>query len=739
MTVRVTEAGGVSQIRKVQRAVTVADAVVGTIQSFTGLTFALPERTAVPREIWISWGDGEWTKTSAGGYGKLYTLGGQHRYRAPGTYTMSAKVYGVTIQQFIVVAAGELTVLDTASLYSASSEPFAPLKTSVFSLTDFAISRAQFSGSVINWGDGVEDYSYVARNQDGTISSSTVAPHQFDETSTLSKPVVVLNSPDRTRIIPIPVERVAEPKAADLFLYQDFVSADDPILESVFHFTGDTAAYEGQILSFELLYSDGQTTGTVKTDSLQSGLAGVPFQLPTHLAGARFRVKTTFLGEEYFSGLGEVVPGLAARQDWTAEFGGVKRSLYENGVGIPASLTLGQDVWVTVEVRDAYENMQPDGTLLAWDDFGLVNPKAISISNPDSAMVSKLQKGRASFGLRNSDKTLYLNLAARVDDLEQNRLVIGTKIDRVVITRSNGEFYREFPQPITITARAYDVYGALLPSGVPIVFADSRGVIQNGSTTLVNGVATTQFALSQTQIDTRISGRAFVVATVAGVKSKPNDVFTAIDIHKSPTEYYYSDILVVDHRVLSIEDNKLRTVEVPRADASDLQVQQFSSTAVHANTLAPSRSYRITIEGVRGNGIYLSNSGPIPRSQTRPTSIAIPAGSSSYDVMLYSDGSDIASEQGMQKVRLKLQDWNVFQFGWQEVESVASWQDVIVGQRDVATSYEIGVGLVGDFLWGALAGSDNLDAGLAGDMTIELKGTHHYRGTKRRCATLSGG
>jgi len=65
--------------------------------------------------------------------------------------------------------------------------------------------------------------------------------------------------------------------------------------------------------------------------------------------------------------------------------------------------------------------------------------------------------------------------------------------------------------------------------------------------------------------------------------------------------------LVVDHRVLSIEDNKLRTVEVPRADASDLQVQQFSSTAVHANTLAPSRSYRITIEGVRGNGIYLSS------------------------------------------------------------------------------------------------------------------------------------
>jgi len=191
---------------------------------------------------------------------------------------MSAKVYGVSIQQSIVVAAGELTVLDTASLYSASSEPFAPLKTSVFSLTDFAISRAQFSGSVINWGDGVEDYSYVARNQDGTISSSTVAPHQFDETSTLSKPVVVLNSLDRTRIIPIPVERVAEAKAADLFLYQDFVSADDPILESVFHFTGDTAAYEGQILSFELLYSDGQTTGTVKTDSLQSGLAGVPFQ-----------------------------------------------------------------------------------------------------------------------------------------------------------------------------------------------------------------------------------------------------------------------------------------------------------------------------------------------------------------------------------------------------------------------------------------------------------------------------
>ena len=439
-----------------------------------------------------------------------------------------------------------------------------------------------------------------------------------------------------------------------------------------------------------------------------------------HLAGARFRVKTTFLGQEYFSGLGEIVPGLASRQDWTAEFDGGKRSLYENGAGIPASQTLGKDVLVTVEVRDAYGNMLPDGTLLAWDDFGLVNPKAISISNADSAMVSKLQKGRASFGLRNSEKTLYLNLAARVDDLEQSRQVIGTKIDRVVITRSTGEFYREYPQPITITARAYDIYGSLLPSGVPIVFADSKGVIQNGTTTLTNGVATTQFALSQTQIDTRLSGRAFVVATVAGVKSNPNDAITAIDIHKSPTEYYGSDILIVDHRVLSIEDNRLRLVEVPRSAASDLQVQQFSSTAVHANTLTPSRSYRITIEGVRGNGIYLSNSGPIPRSQTRPTSIAIPAGSSSYDVMLYSDGSDIASEQGMQKVRLKLQDWNVFQFGWQEVESVASWQDVIVGQRDVATSYEIGVGLVGDFLWGALAGSDNLDAGLAGDMTISL-------------------
>ena len=727
-TVRISEAGSQTQVRTVRTAIKVVDGIAGERTGFRPVAFSVPEDTS-PTNVTIDWSDGDKSVAGVSSSGAVYVASGTHRYRAAGNFTAQVKVGSSTLSRTLEIAPARLNVPDITQINASPGIEIGTLPAFVFASTDY--TNATNFTAIIDWGDGIQSSATVANNGDGMLRVTSTTPHTYEESSSKIRASVILISGTQMRVVPLKTVLDQQPDDTELFLYADEISADSAKIEGVFDIDKNAAAYEGQSVTFRLLTSSGQPTGLSKVETIYDGLASVVFDLPVRKAGKQFKIEAILDGETYTSENAVIVAGAAHKTEWHAELLGQKIPLSETGAGLPANWVTGRDLTVYVEVKDEWGNVLPDGTPVTWYDYGmLLKPELARPSNPSGELISELKNGRASLLLPNRSAPLMLRLATRVDDFESNRMVIGAAVGQINISVDHLMLYLDDPVTVTVTVRAYDVNGAPIPDGTPVAITDSMGLITDGVTTVSGGVATATMTATQRVIDSRTTGLNRLSATIAGTKSNS---LTTVQLSRSVWSYSGADIVSVDHKVLSMNGNG-SVVEIERpvrddANLNPIHHEQRSWTTIRVTALDPDVEYKLTLEGLRGSAIYMSTSGPQSQgSPGRLNAIEIPDGSTSFTINLYSDGFDAASNQGMQKVRVALNDWSWgldrisggYRFGWNEVQSTSGYKDILVGDRNVATAFEAGVGIVGDFLWGALAGSDNLDAGMAGDMTLSL-------------------
>ena len=495
----------------------------------------------------------------------------------------------------------------------------------------------------------------------------------------------------------------------DAFLQSNFVSADDAKAKVTYEFLGeDLQAVEGDNVKFELLDATGASTGISRSSAIKDGLAYAELNLPSHKTGDVFKVRVKYKEVTVQAGTIEIQPGATKSVEWAVYLDGQNVG---SQLQTPPPRDANTIVKLQATLKDQYGNLVADDTPVTWFDFDAFQEDAAVVENEIGSEIGATKNGKSSLSVTADKLPPVLSLMLRADQFESTNQLVGSELS-IAVTFDRYIMYSDAGLPTAIvTATVTDALGRPAPDGTPISFFDSKGLINRADSVVRNGVATATISVAgKDEIDVR--GKVFVSIQAAGFYAKQHSG-QFLQIERFYHQAIGAETLTLGTKRVATDTNGPTTITQETLDGKIATVTTSNTTNVKLRGLNPNLDYRIRLVGNRDNTLYFANAST--------STYEVAAGTTSLDVLLLSQGQS----DRVQKVRLVLEAWDGSIFdgdfiGWQEVDSYYSTADVIVGQQDKLSNLEYAASVASDFLYGAVFGSDDIDAGLAGDLTLSL-------------------
>ncbi|MEL6108048.1 MAG: SdrD B-like domain-containing protein [Planctomycetota bacterium] len=482
-----------------------------------------------------------------------------------------------------------------------------------------------------------------------------------------------------------------------VFGKQDAVTADDTTVELIYGYLGDDRnAFDGDEVHFELIHPNGAIFPNSMT--IVDGTAGLEITLPTNQAGDVYQLIWKLHGRVIGEDSVQILPGVAAQGIWHG---------WRNGIAISLPLTEynpaepnKDDVYeLEVEFKDQYGNLVVDGTPVTWFDFEVL-PESVF----DATALRYTSGGRSSVTFSGDEIPGHLRFLVRANSFETEQFLTGKPLT-VSLSFEDYFLYVDtwFDNHETTTVTAH----VDAPNGTPIHFFDSKGLISAPDSVIQNGTASATISIEGREWDAR--GRTYVTASAAGYMSDGHTNF--VQIRKVASSDGGGPQISSDNVLLSQglaeHSDATTSIDRPTGDAIDITASNY--TTLELTGLDPNTSYRVALYGNRDDHVYFwggdTGSFDVPDR---------PNGETSYDLLVFSRGES----DRVANVRAVLEEWTLF--GWSEVATDNSFLNFAVGDKDVLTELEYAGTVLVDVLWGAFAGSDDIDAAFAGDLAISL-------------------
>ena len=525
---------------------------------------------------------------------------------------------------------------------------------------------------------------------------------------------------------------------------------DRPRAEAMFVFRPNGGQsvdeHDGEAVEFELFHADGASTGLTGADEIENGTAFARIERLPNLvidsgrAAYYFEVRWRDVVKrtETF----EVLPGLPKSVSISAETRnagprpGRGTSIQEGESLRPLKGTAekpgGRLVTLTAEVRDKEGNAVADGTAVSWS-FSAGTFTAASAAANRRRWETEVRHGKVTIDLPIDQIAPHTLVTVVAGGAAASYMLNGGPV-RLELRPDNGGaanpwllFFDE-PAEKQFAVRVTDEQGTPVEAGTVVHWRDAKGLLVHPSTVTGEGGWTQNvMALSGNGLfhGQEVLGKNPFHATVAGYTIDGVMEVAFRDADAAATISIADNLLAGD-----VADGgaggtvSLPTTDVTPGDAAsafythtDRRFRYETSTAVTLRGLEPGSRYRVRLSGNEGELVAILGASDFYEFTTNADG--------TFALPLTAAGRLPAGSSGVTAVGLTVER----PVGG---ASGTTWLPVTTGHgRGVTTRVGITgavraarlrqtAGLMRQAAWGALVGSDDLDAALAGDIALSF-------------------